>query len=160
MSKRRYWLMKSKPDVYSISDLEKDRSTFWDGVRNYQARNLMRDEMTVGDGVLYYHSNCKPPGIVGLARVHRKAHPDPTQFDESSRYFDESSDPDDPRWLGVEIEFVEAFGESLPLPTLRKTSALAGMALLQKGQRLSVQPVRASEWRTILKMAGSSGLPD
>lgn len=152
---KRYWLMKSEPDVYSIHDLEREGSTHWDGVRNYQARNIMRDEMKVGDGVLYYHSNAKPPGIAGLARVCKEAVPDPTQFDESSKYHDPKSDPDDPRWMCVHVEFVEAFDELLPLPMLREVSALEGMALLRKGQRLSVQPVRASEWKTVLRLARS-----
>lgn len=154
MAQRRYWLMKSEPDVYSIDDLERDGSTVWDGVRNYQARNLMRDEMSVGDGVLYYHSNADPPAIVGLARVSKEAHPDPTQFDPESRYYDAKATREKPRWFCVDIEFVGKFAEPLPLPQLREDSKLEGMALLQKGQRLSVQPVTSREWRHVLKLAG------
>ena len=156
MPKRRYWLMKSEPDVYSIDDLERDGSTYWDGVRNYQARNLMRDEMKLGDGVLYYHSNSKPPGIAGLAKVSRESYPDPTQFDEKSKYYDAKSSRDDPRWFLVDIEYHSTFPEPLSLPFLREQEDLEGMALLRKGQRLSVQPVSASEWRTVCKLAGVS----
>ena len=109
---KQYWLMKSEPDVFSIDDLEREGSTLWDGIRNYRARNNMR-AMKVGDEVLYYHSNAKPPGIVGVARVCREAYPDPTQFDRKSKYFDEKSDPDDPRWSLVDIEFVAKLPEAV-----------------------------------------------
>jgi predicted RNA-binding protein with PUA-like domain len=153
MAPKRTWLVKSEPDAYSIADLERDTRTRWEGVRNYQARNLMRDEMSVGDGVLYYHSSCEPPGIAGLARVASEPYPDPTQFDRRSKYHDEASSPESPRWWLVDVEFVEAFPVLLPLSLLREQPELEGMALLRKGQRLSVQPVSAEEWRAVLKLA-------
>lgn len=148
-----YWLMKSEPATYSIDDLERDGSTMWDGVRNYKARNLMR-EMKVGDGVLFYHSNAKPPGIAGIARVARQAYPDPTQFQPESRYYDAKSRREKPRWSLVDIEFVAKLAELLPLPELREMPELEGMALLKKGQRLSVQPVTEREWKIVCKKAG------
>jgi len=150
---KRYWLMKSEPDVYSISDLEGDGRTRWDGVRNYQARNFMRKEMSLGDGVLFHHSSCDPPAIAGVAKVASEAYPDPTQFDRRSRYYDQGSSRDDPRWWLVDVEFVEAFPVPLPLALLKEQRELEGMALLRKGQRLSVQPVTAAEWKTVLKLA-------
>ncbi len=145
--------MKSEPDVYSIHDLEQDGSTHWDGIRNYQARNTMRDDMRVGDLVLYYHSNAKPPGVVGVAKVCKEAYPDHTQFDPDSKYFDAKSDPDNPRWLMVDIEHVRTFDELIPLDQLREDPALDGMPLLQKGQRLSVQPVEPHHFEHILQLA-------
>ncbi len=154
-SKPKYWLLKSEPESYSISDLERDHTTLWEGVRNFTARNLMRDHMSKGDGVLFYHSNAKPPGIAGLAEVSRTGVADPAQFDQGSKYFDPNSDPADPRWVCAEVAFVEEFPQLLPLPLLRETQSLEGMALLRKGQRLSVQPVSAAEWRIVLRMARS-----
>ncbi len=151
---RRYWLLKSEPESYSIDDLQRDGSTYWDGVRNYQARNFMRDDMKLGDGILYYHSNTKPPGIVGIARVSREGYPDPSQFDEKSHYFDSKSSEENPRWIVVDVEFVAKLDETLSLPELKKDSSLEGLPLLRKGQRLSVQPVDAKHWRHILKRAG------
>lgn len=153
---RRYWLMKSEPDVFSFDDLlaAPRRRTGWDGVRNYQARNMMRDDFQVGDGVLYYHSRTKVPGVVGLARVVEGGHPDPTQFEVGHKYADPGSDPDDPRWFQVTIEGVEAFEEVVSLETLKATAGLEAMAVVQKGQRLSVQPVTAAEWRTVLRLGG------
>ena len=150
---KRYWLMKSEPGDYSISDLERDKSIYWDGVRNYQARNLMRS-MKVGDGVLFYHSVAKPPGIVGVARVCKEAYTDHTQFDPEDKHFDPKSDPDNPRWSMVDIEFVAALEEILSLPDLREMAELEGMALLRRGQRLSVQPVTTAEWKIICKKVG------
>lgn len=155
MAKKKYWLMKSEPDVYSIDDLARDGKTMWDGVRNYQARNLMRDEMQIGDGVLYYHSNAKPMAIVGLAKVCSDPYPDPTQF-RAGKYHDPKSTKEEPRWFLVDIEFVTKFDEELPLPFLRERPELEGMPLLRKGQRLSVQPVSARHWKTICKMAGAT----
>jgi predicted RNA-binding protein with PUA-like domain len=157
MSKRakRYWLMKSEPDVYSIEDLEREGQACWDGVRNYQARNFMRDGMEVGDLVLYYHSNANPPGVAGVAKVCAEAYPDHTQFDPKSDYYDPKSKKDDPRWWMVDVCFVEKFPEVMPLPVLKNESALEGMPLLRKGQRLSVQPVDRSHFKHILKMAGA-----
>jgi len=152
--KRNYWLMKSEPGDYSIRDLETDGETYWDGVRNYQARNIMRDQMRIGDGVLYYHSNAKPPGIIGLAEVTKEAFPDPSQFEPDNKYYDPKSTLDNPRWMCVSIGFVGRFDELLSLHDLRKVAELEGMALLRRGQRLSVQPVTPAEWATVLKLAG------
>ncbi len=151
---RRYWLMKSEPSVFSIDDLARgpNRSTCWDGVRNYQARNFMR-AMQEGDQVLFYHSNATPPAIVGIAEVINTAYPDPTQFERSNQHFDPKSDPQNPRWDLVEIRHVRTFASPLSLTRLREESALDGMVLLQKGSRLSVQPVTEKEWRHILKLA-------
>jgi predicted RNA-binding protein with PUA-like domain len=153
MAAKRYWLMKSEPDVYSIADLERDGATRWEGVRNYQARNFMRDEMSVGDGILFYHSSSDPPGIAGLAKVASAPYPDPTQFDAGSPYHDDKSSRESPRWWLVDVAFERAFSVPLSLPFLREQSELAGMALLRKGQRLSVQPVSAGEWKTVEKLA-------
>jgi predicted RNA-binding protein with PUA-like domain len=150
---KQYWLLKSEPDVYSIDDLARDRRCGWEGVRNFQARNLLRS-MKVGDPAFFYHSSATPPGIAGIARVARAAYPDPSQFDRRSEYHDPKSDPDHPRWSTVDLEFVRRFPELLPLETLRGMAELADMALLRRGQRLSVQPVTAAEWRAICKRAG------
>jgi predicted RNA-binding protein with PUA-like domain len=149
----RHWLMKSEPEVFSIDDLAREGKTAWDGVRNYQARNFMRDEMKLGDLVLYYHSNADPAGVAGIAKVCREAYPDPTQFDASSEYHDPKSDPDDPRWVLVDVEFVERFDEVVPLTALKDNPALADMKVVQRGMRLSVQPVTPDEWNEVLSMA-------
>jgi predicted RNA-binding protein with PUA-like domain len=149
----KYWLMKSEPHVYSYDDLVKDGRTLWDGVRNYQARNFMRDAMTVGDQVLFYHSNTKPPGVAGVCEVASDPYPDPTQFDPASNYHDPKSDPDNPRWMLVDVTPVQALPRLVSLEELRGTKSLAKMALLQRGQRLSIQPVSASEFRTVLRVA-------
>ncbi|HSF19656.1 MAG TPA: EVE domain-containing protein [Vicinamibacteria bacterium] len=154
-SDKSYWLMKSEPDVFGIDDLERDRTTHWDGVRNFRARNYMRS-MKVGDGVLFYHSNADPKAIVGLARVVKEAYPDFTQFDRNSRYYDRRATEEKPYWFMVEIEFVKKLDEPLSLETLRGIDEIQGMALLKKGQRLSVQPVTPHEWKTICKRAGVS----
>ena len=150
-----YWLMKSEPDVYGIDDLKSDKKTSWDGVRNYQARNFMRDEMKVGDKVFFYHSNAKPVGIVGIAKVVKAAYPDHTQFDKKSKYFDEKATEEKPRWMMVDIGFVEKFSEVLTLDELKTVKAIEKMPLLQRGQRLSVQPVGDKEWKLVAKMAGA-----
>lgn len=147
-----YWLMKSEPDVFSIQKLKKVKRSGWDGVRNYQARNFMRDSMKLGDLILFYHSNAEPSGIAGLARVSRESHPDPSQFDRKSEYFDPKATPEKPIWFMVEVEFVEEFGEVLPLDALKKEKALAEMPLVQKGTRLSVMPVKESEWRRVMEL--------
>lgn len=152
----RFWLMKSEPDAYSIDDLKRDGSTSWDGVRNYQARNFMRDEMRVGDWVLFYHSNAKPPGVAGLARVSRLAYPDDSAFDRKSKYFDAKSDPKNPRWLMVDISHVETFNNKVSLDDLRNHAELAQMLLLQRGQRLSIQPVEKTHFTAVLKVCGAS----
>lgn len=147
--------MKSEPSVYSIEDLRRDRRAGWDGVRNYQARNFMRDGMRVGDLVLFYHSNADPTGVAGLARVCREAYPDPTAFDPKSVYFDPRSKPDDPAWVMVEVEHVESFDRVVPLAELKARRELAEMAVVQRGMRLSVQPVEPAEFRVVLAMARS-----
>lgn len=149
---KQYWLMKSEPDVYSIDDLSRDGSTFWDGVRNYKARNNMR-AMKKGDEVLFYHSNAKPPGVVGIARVSREAYPDPTQFDRKSKYFDEKSDPDDPRWSLVDVSYVAHLPHPVSLDDIKADQALAGMELVRYG-RLSVQSVTKAEFDRVKKMGG------
>jgi len=158
--KRRYWLLKSEPNAFSFQDLldSPGQTTLWDGVRNYQARNMLRDDLQPGDGVLFYHSNAKPPAVAGVAEVVRAGYPDPTQFDPKDSHFDAKSDPDNPRWFVVDVRARGAFEESVPLETLRATSKLTEMALLQKGQRLSVQPVRAAEWREVLALGGRRDL--
>lgn len=151
-----YWLFKSEPGSFSFEDLTAapERTTGWDGVRNYQARNFLRDSVKKGDGVLFYHSGANPPCIAGVARVVRAAHPDPTAFDPESKYFDPKSKLDAPTWYQVSIQAVKPFDPPLDLPGLRSVTELADMELLRKGSRLSVQPVTESEWKTILKRGG------
>lgn len=148
---KRYWLMKSEEDVYSIHDLEKDGTTHWEGVRNYEARNLMRDEMKVGDGVLFYHSNADPPGVAGLATVVKAGYPDHIAFDKKSRYHDPKSDPEKPRWFMVDLAYQEAFPEIVSLDRIRAAPELQEMALLKR-PRLSVQPVSKAEFHVIRRM--------
>lgn len=146
----KHWLMKSEPETFSIDDLQQHGSEPWDGVRNYQARNFMRDGMHPGDGVFFYHSNCAEPGIVGLAEVATDAYPDPSQFDPKSDYFDAASTRDNPRWLLVDVKFVRKLKRTITLKELQSMPALTEMALVRKGNRLSVMPVSAAEWKTIL----------
>jgi predicted RNA-binding protein with PUA-like domain len=150
-----HWLMKSEPQECSVDDaLAAANATVpWTGVRNYQARNFMRDGMRVGDGVLFYHSSCAEPGVVGIARVASGPRPDPTQFDPKSPYHDPASKPDAPRWLLVDVQVVRKT-PTLTLPMLRANPALADLQVLRKGNRLSITPVTAREWAAILKMAG------
>ncbi|MDT8323302.1 MAG: EVE domain-containing protein [Bacteroidota bacterium] len=148
-----YWLFKSEPGAYSIQDLRRDGSTCWDGVRNYQARNLLRDEIREGDRVLFYHSNAKPPAIVGTATVVRGGYPDHTQFERGHGKFDPQATEENPRWYMVDISFDSVFTSPLPLEELRGVAALKEMELLRKGSRLSVQPVRKKEWDAIIKRA-------
>ena len=150
----RYWLVKSEPDVYSFDDLQRDGRTYWDGVRNYQARNTLRDDMKLGDLALYYHSNADPTGIVGYCRVVREGYPDFTQFDAGHHHYDPTSKVEDPRWYMVDVEAVAAFGEILSLERLKADPSLEGMLLLRKGQRLSVMPVEEAHFRHILGLAG------
>lgn len=148
------WLMKSEPDTYSIDDLKRDRSTMWDGVRNYQARNYMRS-MTVGDKVLFYHSNCEVPGVVGAAKVSRIAYPDPTQFDPSDSHYDPASKQDDPRWSVVDIAYVKKFRRTVSLAELKEQAASLGdFALIRTGNRLSVMPVTPGQFDVIVGLAG------
>lgn len=150
----RYWLMKSEPDVYSIEDLKADGVTCWEGVRNYKARNLMR-EMEVGDLVLFYHSNAKPPGVAGIARVAKRAYPDHFSWDPAGRYFDPKSTPAEPRWFMVDVEFVEAFPALVSLHTLKETKGLEEM-MVTKPTRFSVQPVTEEEFATVVALGRSA----
>ena len=145
-----YWLMKSEPDAFSLDDLEAVAREPWDGVRNYQARNMMRDQMQVGDRVFFYHSNCKVPGIVGLAEVVREGYPDHTAFDPEAPYFDAKSDPDKPRWYMVDLKFKRRLKRIISLQELKEHPELADMPLVRKGNRLSVMPVSAADWNFIL----------
>src|SRR3954453_635473 len=145
----RYWLMKSEPEAVSIDDLAraKNGTTRWDGVRNYQARNFLRDDISLGDGVLFYHSSADPPAVAGTARVARAGYPDPTQFDPRDKHFDRESWRDEPRWYAVDIKFESKFGREVTLPELRGARALADMELLRRGNRLSVQEVTPGQWK-------------
>lgn len=149
-----FWLLKSEPEVFSIDHLYRapKRTTHWDGVRNYQARNYMRDGMRVGDRAFFYHSNCEVPGIVGIVEVVREAYPDHTAFDPDDPHFDPKSDPENPRWLMVDVKFVRKFRRTVSLAELRERAALKSMPLVRKGNRLSVMPVTNAEWHVILEM--------
>jgi predicted RNA-binding protein with PUA-like domain len=154
---RRYWLMKSEPDTFSIADLERRGRSEWEGVRNYQARNFMRDEMAVGDLALFYHSNASPPGVVGVARIASEARPDHHAFDPDSPYYDPDSDPDDPRWWMVDVEYVETLPEFVSLDTLKAEAngpkaPLSGLLVARRGQRLSIQPVDKAHFARILRL--------
>lgn len=150
----RYWLMKSEPDEFSIDDLEAapERSVAWFGVRNYQARNFMRDQMKVGDQVLFYHSSCPEPGIAGLATVSKQAYPDSTQFDLKSKYHDAKATAEEPRWFNVDVKFRKKT-RLIPLEELRTHPELERMRILQRGNRLSVTPVDPGEWEFIVGLA-------
>ncbi|PIS09967.1 MAG: EVE domain-containing protein [Bdellovibrio sp. CG10_big_fil_rev_8_21_14_0_10_47_8] len=148
------WLMKSEPDAYSIQKLQKEKKTWWTGVRNYQARNYMMKDMKVGETVLFYHSNAEPPGIAGLAKVSRLAEPDPTQFDKKSDVFEARASKAKPMWFCVEVEFVAIFPRFISLQDLRDEKKLTTMQVLKKGQRLSIQPVTDRELSVVKKMGG------
>ena len=148
-----YWLMKSELDVYPYSQLVADGSTHWDGVRNYQARNLLRDKFKLGDMILFYHSNTKPPHVAGLARVCKEGYPDHTSWDPNSKYYDEKSSPENPRWIMVHIEPVQEM-KMVRLVDIKANSALDDMPLVQRGQRLSVQPVTKEQFDEICRMGG------
>jgi len=147
---KRYWLLKSEPEEFSIDALAKVKSEPWSGVRNYQARNFMRDGMQVGDGVLFYHSNCAEPGVVGIAEVASAAHPDPTQFDARSDYHDPAARRDEPRWLLVDVRFKRKLKRTITLEELKGRDELAEFALVRRGNRLSVMPVTRAQWDFIL----------
>lgn len=147
-----YWLMKSEPDAFGIDELEKVGVEPWDGVRNYQARNMMRDQMQIGDGILFYHSNCEIPGIVGIAEVATTGYPDTTALNPEAKYYDPKSDPENPRWYKVDVKFVRKLKRTISLAELKEETALTGMPLVRKGNRLSVMPVSAQEWNHILGM--------
>ena len=150
-----YWLMKSEPDAFSIDDLKAcpKKTDHWDGIRNYQARNMMRDEMKKGDEIFFYHSNAKEIGIVGIMKVVKEAYPDFTAFDPNEKYYDPKSDPDNPRWYMVDVKFVRKFKRVITLDELKQHSdKLGDMALLRKGNRLSIMPVTKKQWNYILKL--------
>jgi predicted RNA-binding protein with PUA-like domain len=149
---KRYWLMKSEPNVYSIVDLQRDGRTYWDGIRNYQARNFMRDEMQVGDEIFFYHSSAQPMGIYGVAKVVREAYPDHTAFDPSDKHFDPKSDPANPTWMMVDVGYVGTFKTPITLATLKQTLGLEKMLVIQRGSRLSVQPVTPQEWDIVMRL--------
>jgi predicted RNA-binding protein with PUA-like domain len=154
---KRYWLMKCEPSAYTIEDLARDGTTTWEGVRNFQARNMMRDEMKVGDGVLFYASNADPSGVTGLAEISRAGYPDPFAFEKGHKYHDEKSDPENPTWYMVDLRFVETFPEIVPLETLKASRGLGDMVVVQKGSRLSVQPVTKKEFEIVVKL-GRKGM--
>ncbi len=149
-----YWLMKSEPDTFGIDDLaaRPNATEHWDGVRNYQARNMMRDQMRVGDRVFFYHSACKTPGIAGIAEVVREAYADHTARDPDSKYYDPKASDDEPRWYMVDVKFVRKLNRLIPLSELKGHPALLDMPLLKKGNRLSIMPIDAADWQTILAM--------
>ncbi|MEX0684645.1 MAG: EVE domain-containing protein [Balneolales bacterium] len=156
MAERRFWLMKSEPDEFSIDDLKArpNQATWWEGIRNYQARNFMRDEMKIGDGVLFYHSRTKPLAIVGTMNVASKPYPDSSQFDPKSRYFDPKSPEDNPRWILVDVQLTQKFSNPVLRDVVMETPGLEDMMLIKKGSRLSIQPVTKNEWKIIHELAG------
>ena len=149
----RYWLMKSEPDVFSLADLKArpGQREPWDGVRNYQARNFMRDAMRPGDGVLFYHSNTQPPGIVGLAEVASEPYPDPTAFDKKSKYYDPKSSKEQPRWILVDVRYRSTFAQMVTLDVMKTMPKLKDMRVLQRGNRLSITPVTQAEFKAICR---------
>ncbi|WP_262964308.1 EVE domain-containing protein [Methylobacter psychrophilus] len=149
-----YWLMKSEPDVFGINDLynKPNRTEHWDGVRNYQARNMMRDAMKLGDHVFFYHSNCDQPGIVGIMEVAKEGYPDFTAFDPDDSHFDPKSDPTQPRWIMVDVKYVRTLSRTITLKELKSRPELTGMVLLRRGNRLSIIPVSEEEWRYIISL--------
>ena len=153
-----YWLMKSEPTAFGIDDLKNmpDQTEHWDGVRNYQARNMMRDQMKVGDQVFFYHSNCKVPGIVGIMEVVRESYPDHTAFDPQSKYFDPKSSPEKPRWFMVDIKYIRHSRRVIPLTELKDCEPLENMQLVRRGNRLSIHPVSVDEWNIILRLEEGS----
>jgi predicted RNA-binding protein with PUA-like domain len=150
--------MKSEPDAFGIDDLHDSprRVAHWDGCRNYQVRNMMRDEMKKGDLALFYHSSCKPPGVAGIMEIAREGYPDHTAFDPEDPHYDPKSDPDKPRWYMVDVRFVEKFERLVTLTELKREPALSGMQILQRGNRLSITPVSKREWNTIMKKVKSA----
>lgn len=149
----KYWLMKSEPETYGIDHLKKDKIEPWDGIRNYQARNMMRDEMKKGDMAFFYHSNCKVPGIVGTMTIHKEAYPDFTQFDKKSKYYDPKSTEEKPRWMLVDVKFKQKFKAIISLQELKAYPELEEMLILRKGNRLSITPVTKKQWDFINKLA-------
>jgi len=152
---KRYWLMKCEPSAYTINDLQRDGATNWEGVRNYKARNYMRDDMQLGDEVLFYASNAGPSGVTGLAKIVRTSYPDASAFNKKSHYYDEDSDKASPTWFMVDIGFVKRFKGTVSLETLKSTKGLEKMMVTQKGSRLSVQPVAKDEFEIVVKLANA-----
>ncbi len=150
---KKYWLMKSEPNAYSIDDLERDGYTYWDGVRNYQARNFMRDEMKIGDRVIFYHSNTEPPAAVGIAEVVKESYPDFSAFDPKDKHFDPKSKEEKPTWYMVDIKFVKKFKKIVPLQEMKQNPKLQDMKLVQRGNRLSVMPITKEEFDEIVRMS-------
>ena len=150
-----YWLMKSEPDTFSIDDLynRPERTEPWDGVRNYQARNMMRDSMKLGDWVFFYHSNCSEPGIVGIMEVVKEGYPDTTAFDPDDKHFDPKSDPDQPRWYRVDVRYIRHLSRTISLKELKDKTELADLALVKRGNRLSIMPISQWQWDFILALA-------
>lgn len=149
----RYWLMKSEPNEFGLDDLKKrpQQTEPWDGVRNYQARNFMRDDMRIGDQIFFYHSNCAEPGIVGIASVAHEAYPDPTAFDKNDPHYDPKSNPDNPRWMLVDVKFERELNRTITLKELKEQAdKLDGLALVRRGNRLSVMPISTAHWKFIL----------
>jgi predicted RNA-binding protein with PUA-like domain len=147
-----YWLMKSEPDTYSIDDLARDGRTPWEGIRNYQARNMIRDDMRPGDRAFFYHSSCEVPAVVGVMKIVSEARPDPTQFDRKSGYYDPKSTPDQPRWVVVDVEFESRLPRPVTLAEIREKKSLADFRLIKRGNRLSVFPVSAKHWNVVQKL--------
>ena len=147
-----YWLMKSEPSEYSIDHLKKDKTEHWDGVRNYQARNMMRDQMKKGDLAFMYHSNCDDIGIVGIMTIHREGYPDHTAFDKKDKHYDPKSDPDNPRWIMVDVKYKRKLKRTITLQELKQHKTLQDMQLLRKGNRLSIMPVSKKHWDFILSL--------
>lgn len=158
MSEGRCWLMKSEPSVYSIDDLARDGATTWEGVRNYQARNMLRDDMQVGDGVLFYHSSAERIGVAGLGQIVRAGYPDPTQFIAGHKYEDPAATPDKPRWYRVDVGFVERFADVVGLDELKADPTLEGMLVLKRGMRLSVQPVERTHFERVRALGKAKGV--
>ena len=144
--------MKSEPDVYSIDDLKRDGREMWDSIRNYQARNMMRDDMEIGDEIFFYHSNCKEPGIVGVMKVASEPYPDPIQFDETSNYYDPKSTKEEPRWILVDVEFVRKLQRNITLTEIKAQKSLEDMILTRRGNRLSIMSVEKKHWKKILSL--------
>ncbi len=154
--KPKYWLFKTEPTSYSIQDLaaEKTQTTFWDGVRNYQARNMLRDDIQVGDRVFLYHSNAKPMAIVGTCEVIKAGYPDHTAFDQKDHHYDPKSDPENPTWFMVDVKLIQVFDPPVTREQIKAAPLLSEMVLLQKGSRLSIQPVTSQEWNAVHQLAG------
>ncbi len=158
MAERKYWLFKSEPTAYSFSDLvgEPGQTAEWDGIRNYQVRNLMRDEMKVGDGVLFYHSSAKPMAVVGTARIVKEAYPDPTAWDPNDKHFDPKSNPENPAWLMVDIQAETELSRPITLQEIKDHPKLKEMMVARRGMRLSIQPVAKDEWDEIIRLGGQT----